>query len=142
MDRSIFAKKKLPVFFLHLFLAIMQNSRDSFAHGMDKKGPHGGYIQMPGAFHTELVLKGDSAFDVYLIDANFKNPTVKNSSIEVNLKTEKGENHLDCSAKEDRFVCKLPEGNSVKESGKIIIRAIRMKSERGISMYTLPLTLQ
>jgi hypothetical protein len=34
----------------------------AWGHGEDKPGPNGGYIQMPGAFHTELVPVSDKVF--------------------------------------------------------------------------------
>lgn len=40
------------LYFSILFLAL---TFELFAHGEDHPGPHGGRIQMPGAFHTELI---------------------------------------------------------------------------------------
>lgn len=143
MPKPIFCGKYIVITFLHIFLIILNSSNDSLAHGMGKRGPHGGFIQMPGAFHTELVPQEDNnAFNVYLIDGNFKNPTVRDSSIEVTLKVQGQDKRLDCVSGSDRFICKMPDGKSVKDRAKIYIKAVREKNSRGIAIYNLPLKLQ
>ena len=143
MEKSVFSKRNLTAFtVLHICLVIIFYSKDSLAHGVDKKGPHGGFIQMPGAFHTELVPQENGAFDVYLIDGNFKNPTVKDSSIEVTLKVQNNDKRVECISEGDRFICKMPEGKNMKERAKIFIKAVRAKNSRGIAIYNLPLKLQ
>ena len=52
MENSIF--QKMMAFLVTFILMTSQ----SWAHGEDKYGPHKGFIRMPGAFHTELVLNG------------------------------------------------------------------------------------
>ncbi len=64
-----------------LFFAIVTTlSLNVFAHGEDKPGPHGGFIRMPGAFHTEVV-KEKEGYRVYLLDINWKNPSVLDSAV-------------------------------------------------------------
>ena len=66
-----------------LFLGLMLNFSLVFAHGMNKPGPNGGEIRMPGPFHTEAKAEGANKLKVYLLDMNFKNPVTANSSVEV-----------------------------------------------------------
>jgi hypothetical protein len=63
-----------------LFAAILFQHTLASAHGEDKAGPNGGFIRMPGAFHTELVPSGKDKLKVYLLDIQWKNPSLKNSS--------------------------------------------------------------
>ena len=54
-----------------IFSTLTVLSVNLFAHGEDKPGPHGGYIRMPGSFHTEVV-KEKAGYRVYLLDINWK----------------------------------------------------------------------
>lgn len=128
----------LKLFFtviISLFFAL-----NAFAHGEDKPGPSGGFIRMPGAFHTELVpdSKGQS-FQVYLLDINFKNPTVKDSSVEMQL--EQKDNKIinfNCSTMGDNhFFCK-PKKKYLSTEGKLILKVKREKAT-GQAEYKLPL---
>lgn len=58
-------------------------STHASAHGENKPGPNGGYIRMPGAFHTEIVPNGKHKIKVYLLDIEWKNPSVINSKLEI-----------------------------------------------------------
>lgn len=58
----------------------------AFAHGEDKPGPFGGGIRMPGAFHSEAVLFYPNEVKIYLLDMNWKNPTVSDSKVEASFK--------------------------------------------------------
>jgi len=122
-----------------LFLIILINVGSAFAHGQDKLGPNGGFIQMPGAFHTEVVPAKDH-FKVFLLDLEFKDPMVADSSVEYTLK-QKTETTDVCQAKENSFVCPLPKGLALK-SGELLIKAKRNNAIGGIVSYKLPLTLQ
>ena len=61
----------MKMIFKALVLLIFSSSIAN-THGMDKLGPHKGYVQMPGAFHTEVVQDKDGSFRIYLLDVEFK----------------------------------------------------------------------
>lgn len=111
----------------------------AFSHGMNKHGPNGGYIKMPGAFHTELVDIG-TKMHVYLLDMGFKNPITTNSNVKIKYKGSI-ESEYSCTKSANYFVCNKPEGNleNVKE---VIINATRNNSKGGAATYSLPLQLE
>lgn len=109
------------------------------AHGMNELGPHGGYIKMPGAFHTELVDKGDR-LNVYLLDLNFKNPTIVDSSVLVLYKGNKLV-ATDCKQENDYFVCDKPK-LGFKDFKTIVISSKRNKTQGKEAIYSLPLKLE
>lgn len=119
-------------------LSLLLTSEVTLAHGMNKNGPNGGYIKMPGAFHTELVDKGAS-MHVYLLDMSFKNPTTADSTVKIIFK---GNTELEytCTKTVNYFVCEKPKGDlrNVKE---VIVNAIRNKSKGSEAVYSLPLRL-
>ena len=110
-----------------------------FAHGEDKYGPHGGYVRMPGGFHTELKLEQNELL-VYLLDINFKSPTIKNSSIKVDYVVGSQRQALECIAKKTNFACALPS-NFKKNQGKVVVLSMREGVKGGNAEYSLPLTL-
>lgn len=115
-------------------------SVQSFGHGENKPGPNGGFIRMPGVFHTEVVPdKKDDSFHLFLLDLEFKNPTVKNSSVEALLEQKKN--------KKVKFACEVMGGNHYhckpdkgysKDSGKLTLKVKRDGAE-GNAEYELPL---
>lgn len=112
-------------------------SLNVFAHGEDKPGPHGGFIRMPGAFHTE-VLQTKEGFRIYLLDINWKNPSVLDSSVTATIKTGKKKTELVCSQEEDSFLCKT----ATFKKGVLTIMAKR-EGQMGIDAnYKLPLKLE
>lgn len=120
-------------------LSTLLVSSDLLAHGMNKLGPHGGFINMPGAFHTELVEKG-SQMRVYLIDMNFKNPTVADSSVTISYKGKKT-TQVSCIKEKDYFICEKPS-EGLKNFNEISISAIRNKNKARDAVYKLPLKLE
>lgn len=111
----------------------------ALAHGEDKLGPNGGYIRMPGVFHTEVVAKPDK-LEVYLLDIEWKNPTIKDSNVDVKLSDENKTKTLACSPERNRFVCKL-ENNSLRK-GQLTVTAKRGKDQGAPAIYSLPLKLE
>jgi hypothetical protein len=109
-----------------------------FAHGMNKPGPHGGFIKMPGAYHTEVVNK-DNKMLVYLIDMNFKNPMNTNSSVSVTYKGPKSES-LECLKEKDYFVCATPK-EGLKKMQELIVHSTRNNILASNAIYKLPLKL-
>ncbi len=120
------------------FLAIVSAAMTANAHGEDKPGPHGGHIRMPANFHTEVVANKDGSFQVYLIDLQFQNPSVKNSEVKGYVISEKRKKYpLKCEVmNQDHFYC-IP-GRQIK-SGNLIINAKRNGTKASIeAKYSLP----
>lgn len=113
----------------------------SWAHGETKPGPHGGHVRMPGAFHTELVLNQDQTVQIFLLDMGFKNPSTKDSKVEVYAKSDKDiKVNFKCSTMEEtQFHC-IPE-KKFPLDGEIVIKAVREKAVGNEAVYKLPLPL-
>lgn len=109
------------------------------AHGEDKLGPHGGFIRMPGAFHTEVVPR-ENSIDIFLLDINWKNPSVKNSSVKVSLENDGAKRDLLCNARKEFFSCTLPKGAELKK-GSFHLKAIRENASGAEMTYSLPLSV-
>ncbi len=84
-----------------LLIATMTLSPRSFAHGDGAQGPHHGYIQMPGAYHTELTVDLDKKeAKVWLLDINFQNPQTVNSEVMIQFVGKNlGDKKILCSTK-------------------------------------------
>lgn len=128
---------------------VVLNSNTVFAHGEDKPGPNGGFIQMPGAYHTEVVPFEKNKFKVYLLDINWKNPVVKDSSVESRLVTavdKKAAEFSKCSSSGDHFLCELSptvDLKSEKTSGATLeLKSTRDKATGIVAKYSLPLKLK
>ncbi len=111
----------------------------ALAHGMDKLGPHKGYIQMPGQFHTEVVQNKDGSFKIYLLDIEFKNPITKNSEVKAKIKSGRT-TELKCMVMTDHFHC---VGAKVAlNKGELYLTANRDGIKSNEVVYQLPLKLQ
>lgn len=97
------------------------------AHGEDQLGPHGGEIRMPGAFHTELKLRNKRTVTLYLLDMEWKNPVIENSSLTVTFirATAKLQKDLACTPAKSVFECSLPENLSWKSGDELRVLATR-----------------
>lgn len=126
--------KTLTVLIFSLLAALSINV---YAHGEDRSGPHGGYIRMPGAFHTEVV-KEKNGYRVYLLDINWQNPSVLNSEVSANVQVGKKKTDLNCTKESNSFLCT----SSLLQKGKLNIMAKREGQVGGISSYKLPLKLE
>lgn len=121
-------------------LALLLLTTLALAHGEDKPGPHGGYIRMPGAFHTEVVPNGKEELRVFLLDINWKNPVTKNSSVQVSLGGS-GKRKISCRPKEDTyFSCPLPKGTDLTKKGVISVESLRDGFKGNEASYALPLS--
>lgn len=123
--------------FVTLLLTLL-NSNLVMAHGMNKLGPNGGYIKMPGALHTELVDK-ESKMHVYLLDMNFKNPTIENSTVKIKYKGA-AETEYSCVKSVTYFICDKPNA-SLKKYNEVVVSAVRKGIVASNAIYTLPLKL-
>lgn len=125
------------IFFL---LAVLLFSINSFGHGEDKPGPNGGFIRMPGVFHTEIIPdEKDGSFHLFLLDIEFKNPTVNNSSVEALLEQKRNKKvKFSCEVMSgNHYHCKPDKGYS-KDSGKLTLKVKRDGAE-GSAEYQFPL---
>lgn len=113
----------------------------AFGHGEEKPGPNGGYIRMPGGFHTELVKINDQKFKIYLFDINWKKPTIEKSSVEAIVKYKIGEDPVSCKPEGSFFTCELAKGKSLKSAEEISIKAMRENVVGVPVKYSLPLSL-
>ena len=107
---------------LLLFLHLLTTGALAWAHGEDKPGPHGGQIQMPGNFHVEAVQRKDG-FEFYLLDMEFKNPTVTNSTLTATWESKGQKQELKCVPKKSSFLCDLPKAGPL--SGQVAVKAKR-----------------
>jgi hypothetical protein len=111
-----------------------------FGHGENKPGPNGGFIRMPGAFHTELVPIGSNSLKVYLLDINWKNPTVKDSSLKV---THLGSKITEvCKIKSNFYICQFPASVDLVKKGELSVEAQRENQIGAVVSYELPFKLQ
>lgn len=107
-----------------------------FGHGSDKPGPNGGYIQMPGPFHTEVVPEQNGNLRIYLSDIEFKNPTVTNSEVKVWLSNGKKKIDFQCKAESDYFLCS--SNAKVANVGQLKVMAKRQNIQGSEAKYQLP----
>ncbi len=113
------------------------------AHGEDKPGPNGGFIKMPGAFHTEVIAQGPNQFKVFLLDIAWKNPVVAKSAVKASHESStKQKSEVSCSPEKNYFLCKFPTSVDVSKAGTLTLVATR-DSQTGIAaVYPLPLKLE
>jgi hypothetical protein len=124
--------------FLFLTLALFPSL--GFAHGTEKPGPHGGFIKMPGGFHTEVLLVNSRTLKVYLLDFNWKNATVKDSSVSVLFVNGGKDTKLNCKPKKSSFECSALN-TTFGTHGSFRITANRMNNKGAEVEYNLPLSL-
>lgn len=115
-------------------------SSQAFAHGEDKPGPHGGYIRMPGAFHTELVPTGKRELNAYLLDVSWQNPSVKDSKIAIIHQESKASSK--CTKKSDLFQCVFPKSVDLTKPGKLLVNGTREGQKGNEVIYNLPLKFE
>ena len=108
------------------------------AHGEDKYGPHKGHIRMPGAFHTELVLKDPTSVEIYLLDINFQNPVIEKSTVIVDANLGKESWALTCKSQTatKSFLC---QSSKDLTKSKIKVLANRNLQQGNVAEYQLPL---
>ncbi len=133
MNKSIYSKAILSLIFT-IFLA-----SKSGAHGEDKYGPHKGFVRMPGAFHTELLLNGKNKLKVYLLDIDWKNPTVEKSSLEI---TYNDQLKADCKPQKNFYLCKFDKSVNLKKKGELKVNSSRNEQKGMEVIYNLPLKLE
>jgi len=119
-----------------LFSAILV-SQLAYGHGEDKRGPHGGYIRMPGAFHTEVV-ETENTFRIYLLDIAWKNPTTNESSVQLKLEIAGKAKTVSCEKQQNYFSCPKPKAE-LNNMHRLVVEPVR-QGQRGAPMpYEYPL---
>ncbi|MBC7467273.1 MAG: hypothetical protein H7256_14880 [Bdellovibrio sp.] len=109
------------------------------AHGEDKFGPNGGYVRMPGAFHTEITPFGKNKLKVFLLDIQWKNPSVVKSDLNVTLNNKA---KAKCEIKENYYLCAFPASVDLSKKGELKVLAQR-EDQKGIEvLYPLPFKLE
>ncbi len=115
------------------------NAHFVFAHGEDKYGPNKGFVRMPGAFHTELVQEGKNKLKVFLLDIQWKNPSVLNSKLQIKYN---GKDNADCKIQDNFYTCTFPKSVNLAKKGELKVTAER-EDQKGIEVsYKLPLKLE
>lgn len=118
---------------------LLSGSTTLLAHGEDALGPHDGFVRMPGAYHVETIPSKD-ALDIMLLDVNFKNPTVLNSTVKVSIKSGKHVYHLSCESMDNYFTC--PVSTKMLNRGTLVVESVRQQSEGLPVEYPLPLHVE
>lgn len=121
--------------FVTLFTLLLV-SQASFAHGMNKAGPHGGFVRMPGNYHIELVPSG-LELKVYFLDMNFKPLPINDATVEVILNGKKPIT-AQCLKEMQFFRCDTHE-QSYKKFKEISIESSLNGSAEAKSVYKVPL---
>ncbi|OYZ21756.1 MAG: hypothetical protein B7Y39_08615 [Bdellovibrio sp. 28-41-41] len=116
-------------------------AKAALAHGEDKPGPNGGFVRMPGAFHTEVVPVGQNSLKIYLLDIEWKNPSVIGSSVSVTYKGSRT-TKKECSIESNYYICEFPKSINLRKKGELLVDAQRENQKGNIVSYELPLKLQ
>lgn len=120
-----------------IFFFITIQSLNLFAHGEDKPGPNGGFIRMPGAFHTEIVPIDARNLKVFLLDINWKNPSVQGSSLKM---THKGTGLVEtCKVETNYYICSFPKKVDLTKKSELFVEAKREEQVGAVVSYDLPL---
>ncbi len=126
-----------------IFSFLMTDSSFVLAHGEDQPGPNGGEIRMPGAFHTEILVQGKDQVRVYLLDMDWKNPTVNESKVEVShlidIAGKTKRHHAQCLKKNDFYLCRFLKDVDLAKGGRLQVTAQREKQKGNVVTYDLPL---
>ncbi len=128
-----------PVRTLSLLFLVMSSSV-ALSHGEDKPGPNGGAVRMPGGFHTEVIKNDKIGFKVFLLDMNFLNPTIENSTVEATVLTkDKATVSLGCKPSSNHFLCTADRPEQLVNAQKLQIKAKRKDALGAWAIYPLPL---
>jgi hypothetical protein len=130
---------------ISVFIFILFIVNNIFAQDKDVYGPNNGIIKTSGSFHIEVV--PDEIIDTYkvfLLDLNNKNPTVKDSSVELQLKESNkminfycspmGVVHFHCASKKITV--------ETQKNSRLVIKAKRLGVKGQKIIYKLPLKLK
>lgn len=111
----------------------------AFAHGEDKPGPNGGFIRMPGAFHTEVIPVSKNELKIYLLDIKWEKPSVKKSSLQIKYNDS---TDAECKIQRNFYTCTFPKSVDLTQKGNLKVTAER-DGQKGMEMqYPLPFKLE
>ncbi len=113
----------------------------SLAHGEDKYGPHKGFVRMPGAFHTEILPASKNIIKIFLLDIQWKNPSIAKSSIALTY-VGATEVQSECKAESNYFICEFPKTVNLYKKGELKLTAVREDQKGNQAIYKLPLKLE
>jgi hypothetical protein len=111
-------------------------SEQTLAHGMNKPGPHGGYIRMPGNYHIELVPAGKE-LKVYFLDMNFAPIPLNEATVSLTL-TGKKPLKAQCLKEMHFFRCDTKE-LSFKMFKEVVVESSKAGEVEATSTYKIPL---
>lgn len=111
----------------------------AFAHGMNKPGPNGGYVMMPGTYHVELV-STDAETKVYILDVNFKKLPIDRAAVSLTLKGAK-DFPVKCSKETEFFRCDI-KGTELKMYKELTVNSSKAGEKTVPSVYKLPLSFK
>ena len=127
--------------FIIVLIIILFNPLFLFAHGEDKAGPNGGFIRMPGAYHTELIPDGKNKLKVYLLDLQWKNPSLMKSKVSISY-SGKSKETATCKPEQNFYLCSFPESVDLTAKGNLKVSSQREGQEGMEVSYPLPLKLE
>ena len=122
---------------IKIILLCLLTSLHVHAHGENSLGPNGGYIRMPGAFHTEVVPTDKNQLDVYLLDLEWKNPSVTQSSLTV-VHHGKSDTTAHCQIIKDHYHCQFSNSVHLTKKGELKVTAQREGQSGNAVSYSLP----
>ena len=127
---------------LTFFVAVVSISQVAWTHGEDKPGPNGGPVRMPGAFHTEAVAESPVRVAIYLLDIEWKNPSIKKSSLKASFTSKSNPTtEAICKPTTKHYVCEFPANVDLNKPGTLAVQASR-EGQKGILVsYDTPLKL-
>lgn len=122
-----------------LFALTLLASLNTWAHGEDKPGPNGGHVRMPGAFHTELNYDEKTQdLHVFLLDMDFKNPSIKDSTLNAVFNSGKTTVTYSCATMDgNHFHCVA--NKKFKPRGTLTLKATRENAVGNDALYKFPL---
>jgi hypothetical protein len=127
---------------LILAFAVLLPALPAWGHGEDKPGPNGGFIRMPGPYHTEIVPLGTNKIKVFLLDINWKNPSVQKSTLSIDHRSQTNVK-ADCVIKDSiSYLCSFPKDVDITKKGKLIVNSQREGQKGMETSYDLPLRLE
>jgi hypothetical protein len=119
-----------------LIAGLLIYSGQAFGHGEGMQGPHGGAIQMPANYHTEVVIGEAHTIKVYLLDMQFKNPTTESSYVRLTLVKGNKKSPVTCLTMADYYQCRIKKDLN---SGELHVISQR-QGIKGIEVkYKLPI---
>lgn len=132
---------KIVILGVLAFFVLIFETQSVSAHGENKWGPHKGFVRMPGAFHTEVVVADKNKIKVFLLDIDWKNPSVLQSEVKA-LVISKTKEAAVCSAKKNYFLCEFSKAVNLNHKAELQITATRENQKGDVAIYNLPLKLE